>query len=470
MGYTECTYMWVDGTRICSEHIWKGSEKYCIFHDPTPKKNGGLFNQMFQEKLHKKNYDFRGYHFPEGFTFEEEEFDMPVTFENAFFYSIANFERTRFADTDFSNSIFSSWVFFGKATFSTDVNFTGAKFRGVANFNGATFSGKTDFTETVFSDDAIFENTTFEKGVDFGNAHFLKHAAFRKSIFTQGTKFLLTRFAGEAVFNVVKFSGPTTFMGSFFSEKTQFGHAISLRGMDFSDAQFSGKVEFSESVFSESVDFTGAVFCDSVDFGGVRFSKEVFFADTCFEGGLNFENCKFLRSKTTPPFKSFSRLESGYRKLKNYLNERGDYATAGNFYYLEMDSKRKCSHGFRRLWLELYRFICGYGENPLRVLSVSLLIIMMWAGVFLFSGFVVNPSSPNERVIDYSLAVPSQISFDNFCDLCYCVYCSVVTFTTLGYGDIDLIGYSRIFASIEAFIGVFFVALFVLVFGRKMMR
>jgi len=51
-----------------------------------------------------------------------------------------------------------------------------------------------------------------------------------------------------------------------------------------------------------------------------------------------------------------------------------------------------------------------------------------------------------------------------------CLYYSVVTFTTLGYGDITPIGLSRLVAAVEAFTGSFTIALFVVVFVKKMTR
>lgn len=51
-----------------------------------------------------------------------------------------------------------------------------------------------------------------------------------------------------------------------------------------------------------------------------------------------------------------------------------------------------------------------------------------------------------------------------------CLYFSFVTFTTLGYGDLHPVGITKTFATIEAFTGVFMLALFVLTMGRKMMR
>lgn len=51
-----------------------------------------------------------------------------------------------------------------------------------------------------------------------------------------------------------------------------------------------------------------------------------------------------------------------------------------------------------------------------------------------------------------------------------CLYYSVVTFTTLGYGDFIPIGLSRLVAATEAFTGSFTIALFVVVFVKKMTR
>ena len=49
-----------------------------------------------------------------------------------------------------------------------------------------------------------------------------------------------------------------------------------------------------------------------------------------------------------------------------------------------------------------------------------------------------------------------------------CLYFSVVTFTTLGYGDFQpLVGWSRFLVSFEALLGAFTMALFVYTFARR---
>ncbi|KYK27827.1 MAG: hypothetical protein AYK19_21195 [Theionarchaea archaeon DG-70-1] len=70
---SRCSYTWKEwdeetGEYIegqCPEKIWLGSEEYCIFHDPSLDKDTELFEQKLKEKLVKKDFNFRGYFFPE---------------------------------------------------------------------------------------------------------------------------------------------------------------------------------------------------------------------------------------------------------------------------------------------------------------------------------------------------------------------------------------------------------------------
>ena len=50
------------------------------------------------------------------------------------------------------------------------------------------------------------------------------------------------------------------------------------------------------------------------------------------------------------------------------------------------------------------------------------------------------------------------------------VYFSVVTFTTLGYGDMVALGWGKAIAVVEAFVGVFLSSMFLLTFVKKMIR
>lgn len=162
-----CSYTWEEldeekgglVEKRCPEEIWKGSDKFCIFHDPSPEKDTELFQQKLKEKLSKKNYNFAGNCFPE--------------------------------EADFGNIEFKDNAHFGEATF-LGVYFGGATFQGDADFSGATFQdaefGEAIFKSAIFyevtSRDAIFIDSTFQGTADFFKATFqmeMKVIGFLKS-------------------------------------------------------------------------------------------------------------------------------------------------------------------------------------------------------------------------------------------------------------------------------------------------
>ena len=72
---------------------------------------------------------------------------------------------------------------------------------------------------------------------------------------------------------------------------------------------------------------------------------------------------------------------------------------------------------------------------------------------------------------DLTIAYHTQQSWQqNLHALLTSSYFSVVTFTTLGYGDITPVGLARPVAALQAFTGSFTMALFVVVFVKKMTR
>jgi hypothetical protein len=143
---------------------------------------------------------------------------------------------------------------------------------------------------------------------------------------------------------------------------------------------------------------------------------------------------------------------SVYRALKQRHTELGMYDIAGQFFYREMEARRKLAWEERRLpyalSMHLLRFLYGYGERPERVIAwVAAVILGFAVGHWLF-GTV-------ER---------------GFLDA---LYYSAVSFTALGYGTWapEPQGWAGRFLGVgEALMGVFMMALFLVTFTRKMTR
>lgn len=156
--------------------------------------------------------------------------------------------------------------------------------------------------------------------------------------------------------------------------------------------------------------------------------------------------------------------EETYRNLRLQLEKAGLFEQAGLFFYREMVMRRlqMPMNSWRRGLSWLVDLFCGYGEKPLKVVIFSLLMIASFALLF----FLIGVQQGDLRIgLD-----SGHDLLRNLHDLGSCLYYSVVTFTTLGYGDITPRGLARPLAAIEAFAGSFTMALFVVVFVKKMTR
>jgi len=147
--------------------------------------------------------------------------------------------------------------------------------------------------------------------------------------------------------------------------------------------------------------------------------------------------------------------EESYLSLKQYFMENGRYREASWASFKEKTMEQlilKKGKNPAYIPMAVMGLLSGYGEKPNRVITSSVVIVAIYSLLYrLFNAAVIElPSSPRSGIWDY-------------------VYYSIVTFTTLGYGDIvpkaDIA--SRLLAGSEAFIGAFMIGLFVFTLSRK---
>ncbi|MBU7028423.1 MAG: pentapeptide repeat-containing protein [Theionarchaea archaeon] len=232
-----------------------------------------------------------------------------------------------------------------------------------------------------------------------------------------------------------------------FQKDAFFTKAIFQEDADFTKGTFQELTFFIEATFQRNANFSRATF-HYVFFNGASF-QDVDFSGATFQEYANLWEATFQRVH-------FRSLEIIYRNLKQKMQRDGNYSQAGEFYYQEMEIRRirtKAKGG--RLWLEFYHCLAGYGEKPVRTLLSSLLTITIFAFFYWFLECLKYPQD-------------IHTVFEKF--VCS-TYFSFVTFTTLGLGDnhpVNNLG--RMLVCVEAVIGAFLIALFVVVFARKMMR
>lgn len=474
----------------CHEKIWEGSGIYCIFHDPSPKKDSRLFEQKLREKIDNKDFNFQKYCFPEDWSFSDIEFNKSTSFLQTRFLGAVSFCNVVFQrDADFRGTIFQENANFSRSTFQKadfrtakfqkDGDLSGTIFKGRVDFRNATFQEKSFFSEAIFQD-VDFRDARFQDNVYFSRAIFQGKGSFMRCVFEKCASFFEAKFQGIMFFNYARFQEVASFGLSKFEEDAYFRETM-LNYASFWRAIIEGDFDFTPQQI-EDLDLRNAQFRFrghvSADLSRARFHG-------AFLENVAFDSQRLPReiwedNHMTDENLSFRELEAIYRNLKQNMQRHGDYSKAGELYFKEMEcrkeamkEKRFSLDWFRSFGYSILKWTCGYGEKPFWVIRNSLFVILLGAVLFFFCGVarVGAEIQPEEDpyMIDYSLD-SLNLCITTFKDFGYCVYYSVVTFTTLGYGDIHPLGWSHIFASFEAFIGAFFMALFVLVFGRKMMR
>ncbi|MBE0367505.1 ion channel [Pseudoalteromonas aurantia] len=160
----------------------------------------------------------------------------------------------------------------------------------------------------------------------------------------------------------------------------------------------------------------------------------------------------------------FQQSEEIYRLLRKAAEQQGLFEMAGKYTYNELRMRhQQYPKNSKKRWISsAINLLCGYGEKPENVIRFSLIMIAVCAVLYFITGI-----SYQDQIIQLS---SSNTFVENLSALLNSFYFSVVTFTTLGYGDITPVGISRLIASIEAFTGSFSLALFVVVFVKRMTR
>jgi hypothetical protein len=104
---------------------------------------------------------------------------------------------------------------------------------------------------------------------------------------------------------------------------------------------------------------------------------------------------------------------------------------------------------------------CGYGYRLWRIVSISVFVIIAWGMMY---------ALPFTQ-LDNEASLPSYgalFSAEGAATLGQYIYYSLVTFTTVGYGDINPVNpAARTLAVTEGLLGVFLAALVVFVLGRR---
>lgn len=179
--------------------------------------------------------------------------------------------------------------------------------------------------------------------------------------------------------------------------------------------------------------------------------------------------------------------------LQNITNTNGSAKEASSIESINYDSSQHSLFKtiLRSVRLSFHGVLSDYGENPFKVIKISIGIMISFAWLYLLvgDGFYMNSSVIGSETLLSQLVStntswtqiknPCFIEFsplDGGCiggieggmtHLLYAFYFSTITFTTLGYAGTAPAGLSRYIAMAQSFMGGLMIAYIIFVVGHR---
>lgn len=160
-----------------------------------------------------------------------------------------------------------------------------------------------------------------------------------------------------------------------------------------------------------------------------------------------------------------SKNSKSIRGLAKLFSENGYTEYEGEYFYRAKKNELKGLHGFDKLKSFISLVLCGYGERPSFTMGTILFSIIVFAFIYMFSG--INAA---DKLIKYPFNGHIPL-MEMVCDYGKCLFFSVTTFSTVGYGNYVPLGtLSMIVSAIQMIIGVSLCALWTGCIFRKISR
>jgi uncharacterized protein YjbI with pentapeptide repeats len=389
-----------------------------------------------------------------------------VNFEGAVFQGPIRFERAEFGSALFRGATFKGPVSFKSARFHGDARFDSVTFEGTASFRNAHFVGEAIFEhpeeeedvpdwpeEVTFKRWADFRQATFDEMAKFGGAHFERRTRFRAAAFKTGATFK------GALFSRARTIGPMEVAQKLELDRAAFGAPVRIRvgakevsckGTQFQslttiDLLFSGVISLEEAAFAEPSTVTGRasgakprveslnranvahLTLADLDLRDCSFLGVHNLDGLRFEGGIDFPAVEsLLRTNRTAiadevklraPSEQHStvaaeritaaRIARAYRALRKGREDSKDAPGAANFYYGEMEMRRRAARGVEHAILTLYWLVSGYGLRASRAFLALAVTVLAFA--FAFDAWAFDPDGPFGKSLLFSAESTSSL-------------------------------------------------------------
>ena len=321
---------------------------------------------------------------------------------------------------------------------------------------GCTFKNIVNFRTVVFQQEIDFRRTLFEADLDFGESVLYGPCAFREAIFQRRADFHRAMFHKSASFWRAKFNNVADFHRVQFRENVVFHEADFHNEVNFRYVLFQGMLDCTGTLFPEMTAFNNATFLGDANFTAARFVNVAAFRDVQYIPDTLFQaaKAKLDRKQHRPP--------------EFYLDSRYVDEVANPFFKRYVADQqfirafRQANSGLAHLW----RWSSDYGR------SLGLWAFWSFFLAFIFAlAYMPLPTwtptwmqnfAPQFHQTTGAYSGEPLTFWNSF-------YFSVVTFTTLGFGDVVADNASaRFLVTLEVIFGYMMLGGLISIFSNKL--
>ncbi|MAD61829.1 MAG: hypothetical protein CMH49_10025 [Myxococcales bacterium] len=338
-------------------------------------------------------------------------------------------DEARFEDVFSAKNCHFQFIHIKQSHFLKNFNVQSSKFNSKVVIQQSIFEGRARFWEAEFKDWFSSIECVFKAKVDLRSAHF------------------------DAGFTVPNchFHDDFLFRGAHLTLKWEGDHARFEKLIDFSKAKLGDFVYLEDIVQGEAQQWA---FWNTV-------SERILVRPDQVEGRIQSEEA----GEYYKAMREYAVLKRSFEYENQYSYD--DWA----FYRFKVNERKaraKNDHSLVRKLMDFADWLlldwgCGYGTHPLRAIRTALVMIVLFALIYIL-GF------------DY-LHTPDNIPFPDLKpnallnQLAVSLFVSLAAFTS-GFGDLRdvAIGWMNIPIMIEAILGTLMWGLFIVAFGRKVIR
>ena len=464
------------------------------------------------EALFKKG-EFRSHAYFQNVTFKKETSFSEMTFTGKAKFQLSQFQgeaSISYAEFEenayFQRVVFDDYAEFFECTFTDIADFRWTEFHGLGRFMDASFFAEAYFEHAQFLDNADFRDGKFEHLTRFRETVFAQAPLFRRAeietaeivnikpqsgeltLYCEGTEIREGRIR-QRDGNKVYYNFREAILGDIdlhLETTTPFNRLLisktAFEGFDFSRYHYALAPEWDLHTFAGQKEFESHMEASRFALGEREGTEEVSSHHEQETGKSRRKKPQQEVSLISKVKKGFSyprraldrmwadirhapTLETTYLKAKNGANKVGDSRAASAFFVLEMtyrrnvhikralNSSERLGSRIRSLGAATLNWLlalsCGYGEKPYRTLSFSLVIVCLYAIVYM----MMLDNSPTDSTFGYLL-----FSFQSFNAI-------ILGVDTDPFSEVQ-----SFVAASQGFVGAFMIGLFVFTLTRSIHR